>query len=970
LPAAPSGQTASHFFHAICRRVHAVNSGGFRPYYLISLAEGVPVSAAAVVARDRELDAVGVFLDEVLAGPCGLVLQGEAGIGKTTLWSSAAVQAAERSYTVLSCRPSESEATLSYAALGDLLEPVLDQVLNLVPAPQRWALEVALLMADPAGRPPEQRAVSVAFLGGLRHLCALAPLVLAIDDLQWLDSPTAATVEFALRRLTHEQVGLLASVRDQTGERAAWLAGMPTERLTCLRVGPLAFGAFQSVVRAKDHAGLSRLTIRRLFEAAGGNPFYGLQLARVLQETASEPSPEEPLPVPADLQGVLSARLAALPDDAQDALLVAACLQSPTATRLEQANGDSALDSLRAVAAQGVVEFSGDRVRFSHPLFASAIYAGADPCRRRAVHRRLGEIAPTAEERARHLALSSEGPDEYVASALDQAARAAATRGAPGVAAELGELSVRLTPDVALEDLWRRRARVGRYLFRAGDTARARRDLQALVEEMPAGRDRALALLFLATVLFVTEGELAGIRVLEHAIGEASADLVLLARIQLEIGGKTQADLAKAARHTDEGLALARQLGHPGLIGAALAQKVSKDFLLGRGLDVELIESGVELQGEARPARVRDRAVFTYAVCLTQVDRFDEARGLFEEVLQAALDEGDESSLATVLAALATLECWAGNWATAEQYAMESWHAAEQVGQPAWRTEQLCLQARLDAYLGRADAATAAANEGLSVAAAGGDSWTTIMLSGVLGFAELTAGNVGAAEASLSRAAELADIIGLAEPAALRFHADHIEAVIGLGDLPRAERLLGWLEERGRANGPAWTLATGARCRGLLLAARGDIESAAGALEDALRHHEQLAMPFELGRTLLVMGQVQRRARRKRLAREHLERAREIFESLPSPPWAERARAELSRIGLRPPAPRALTATEERVAAMAASGHTNRQVAQALFLSPRTVEANLARIYRKLGISSRAELGVAVGRTEPSRPSY
>src|SRR5215469_16110789 len=154
-----------------------------------------------------------------------------------------------------------------------------------------------------------------------------------------LDSPTAATVEFALRRLTHEQVGLLASVRDQTGERAAWLAGMPTERLTCLRVGPLAFGAFQSVVRAKDHAGLSRLTIRRLFEAAGGNPFYGLELARVLQRSPSEPSPEEPLPVPADLQGVLSARLAALPDDAQDALLVAACLQSPTATRLEQANG-------------------------------------------------------------------------------------------------------------------------------------------------------------------------------------------------------------------------------------------------------------------------------------------------------------------------------------------------------------------------------------------------------------------------------------------------------------------------------------------------------------------------------------------------------------------------------------------------------------------------------------------------------
>jgi len=129
-------------------------------------------------------------------------------------------------------------------------------------------------------------------------------------------------------------------------------------------------------------------------------------------------------------------------------------------------------------------------------------------------------------------------------------------------------------------------------------------------------------------------------------------------------------------------------------------------------------------------------------------------------------------------------------------------------------------------------------------------------------------------------------------------------------------------------------------------------------------------MPFELGRTLLVMGQVQRRAKHKRAAREHLDRALEIFESLPAPPWADRARAELSRLGLRPPAPLALTATEERVAALAAAGHTNREVAQALFVSPKTVEANLARIYRKLGISSRAELGVAVARAQPPhRPS-
>ena len=173
--------------------------------------------------------------------------------------------------------------------------------------------------------------------------------------------------------------------------------------------------------------------------------------------------------------------------------------------------------------------------------------------------------------------------------------------------------------------------------------------------------------------------------------------------------------------------------------------------------------------------------------------------------------------------------------------------------------------------------------------------------------------------------------------------------MIGLGDLDRAEGLVERVEGWGHATGRAWTLATAARCRALLLAARGDTDGAVQALEKALGHHQHLAMPFELGRTLLVMGQVQRRAKRKRAARQHLQRALEIFESLPAPLWAERARSELSRIGLRPPAPLALTATEERVADLAASGHTNREVAQALFLSPRTVEANLARVYRKLG---------------------
>jgi len=376
----------------------------------------------------------------------------------------------------------------------------------------------------------------------------------------------------------------------------------------------------------------------------------------------------------------------------------------------------------------------------------------------------------------------------------------------------------------------------------------------------------------------------------------------------------------------------------------------------------------MELEEKCRPAQVEERAALMVARCLVHADRFDEARCLLEQMVQATREEGDDSSLPLLLAYLADLECWVGNWQAAERRAADSWEACEQVRHRAWRTAAFYARALVDAHLGRIDAARAGAGEGLSLAAATGDIWMLMLLRGVLGFAELSAGNLQAAEASLDSAADVASRVGLAEPAAWRFHANHAEAVIGLGDLHRGERLVERLEGWSHTTGRAWTLATAARCRALLLAARGDTQDAIRALEEAIGHHQHLAMPFELGRTLLVMGQVQRRAKRKLVARQHLERALGIFESLPAPLWADRTRSELSRIGLRPPAPLALTATEERVAVLAASGHTNRQVAQALFLSPRTVEANLARVYRKLGVSSRAELGAAMARREPGAP--
>jgi DNA-binding CsgD family transcriptional regulator len=262
----------------------------------------------------------------------------------------------------------------------------------------------------------------------------------------------------------------------------------------------------------------------------------------------------------------------------------------------------------------------------------------------------------------------------------------------------------------------------------------------------------------------------------------------------------------------------------------------------------------------------------------------------------------------------------------------------------------------VNAHLGLVALARSDAEAGLASAEERGDPWAVGINLWVLGFLELSLGRLAEASRYLSQAWEIGESIGLREPGQWRFHPDHLEALIGMGELDRAEDLLIRFEERARLTSRSWALATAARCRALLLAARGDPGGAAAALEQALAHHERVPMPFELARTLLCQGQLRRRVKQKRAARESLEAAIAIFERLGASLWAERATLELRRVGLRPPAPLELTVTEQRVADLAAAGQTNREIAQALFLSVHTVEDNLRRVYRKLAVRSRTEL--------------
>jgi len=313
--------------------------------------------------------------------------------------------------------------------------------------------------------------------------------------------------------------------------------------------------------------------------------------------------------------------------------------------------------------------------------------------------------------------------------------------------------------------------------------------------------------------------------------------------------------------------------------------------------------------------------------------------------------------LAFILLWLSWLEMRSGNFPEAATLAEQADSFAVLTGSEAMHGVVIAHRALVHAHRGEAAEMQGACAEAAALFERLGDIWISVWTAASVALLELSRGQADAAWEACEPLTVPLEQQGIAEPVPAFFLPDALEALIALGQLERAEALIDSLEGRGRELDRAWALATGARCRGLLLAARGDVTGAADAVERAVVEHERLEMPFELARTLLVKGVVERRARRRARAKRSFERALEIFDRLGAKLWAERAQRELARVGLRRASGYELTAAERRVAELAAQGFTNRQVAAALFISPKTVEANLTRVYRKLGIASRAELG-------------
>jgi ATP/maltotriose-dependent transcriptional regulator MalT len=901
--------------------------------------------------------AVADFLACASKRPCGLILEGEAGIGKTTFWLGVQEQAREHGFQVLSARPAAAETVLAYAVVADLLASVDPVTWMDLPLSQQLAIDRVMLSTTENEIPANPRAVAAAFLAVIEKIAGQQKLVLALDDLQWVDPSSASAIAFAARRMSGP-IGIVGAVRTrQTENPGTWLQLHRPDAVRRMVLAPMSLGALHKVVSDRLGRSFTRPTMVRIHEISGGNPFYAIELARGIADGSAATD----MRLPPTLAELVHTRVGSLDSDTQDLLLAAACLGEPTVELLVSAteqNSDRLQHLIEEVETAGILVLDGYRVRFSHPLLANGVYTGATPADRRRMHRRLADLVSEPELHARHLALAATQGDPATLESLDRAAETARIRGAPAAAAELLDLAIGLGGDTAA-----RRILSATDHFSAGDPGRARAILEETIRGLPPGRQRADAVSLLAVM-----GLLNGIypetaTLLKQALEESGENhprraqvLIALSFARLNFG-----QLNSAARSIEDSVSASTRLNQPHLLSQALGIRALIRCMQGHGIDEEDLRRAVELEGSRpnTPAAFRPR--LQNAILRGWAGDLTLAHDEMRSIRRSSIERGEDNELIYAAFHSVLIEVWRADFIEATNIAEDAAERALQLGGDLPDAVALTVQGLLAAYAGREDVARSHAAKGLAASQRCGSSLLASWPIVTLGFLEVSLGNYGAAlhvleplRSSLDEAAT--------EIFTGAFLPDAVEAMVQLGQLDAAEPLIDALEQNGRRLDRSWMLAIAARGRAMLLAARGDLTAAVVAAESAMVEHDRLPMPFERARTQLLLGQLQRRRRMKSVAAATLQSAQHKFEELGTPLWTERARAELARVKVGPQSAGELSASEQRVAELAASGMTIREVGAAMAISPKTVESNLARVYRKLGIRSRAELGRLMGR--------
>jgi DNA-binding CsgD family transcriptional regulator len=904
-----------------------------------------------IVGREEELASLDAFVSEAQGGLAGLVIEGDAGIGKSTLWLAGVEHARAQGLRVLSSRPAEAERGLAHAGLGDLFDDVLDDVLPALSLPRRRALEVALLIEEASGDPVDRRALAVGVREVLQRLSEREPILIAVDDVQWLDRSSSSALAFALRRLGANRVLLLLARRVVDKPQPSELEqSLGPERVQRLPVGPLSVGALHRYLRDRLGRPFARQTLLRIHERSGGNPFFALELARVLEVDID---PLEPLAVPETLEELVRARISGLPASTRDALALASALGTTSESLLEQA-GVSA-DALDAAAVANVIERENGTIRFTHPLLSSVLYRDLGE-ERRGVHERIAAIVDDPLLRARHLALSTDTPDATVAGVLDDAAQLATDRGASAVAAELAEQALRLTPVDGRDERHRRALAAARAHHAAGEWTRAQTIVTDLLAETEIGPWRAEGLVLLADL----ESADRSAAMLEEALREAASLPELQAIIHCRLAWATR--FKNGSEHVRAALELAEQLEDDVLWARARAVQAILGWFAGNAetpqdLPALTHDFATAVGGEQLVQEATLAVVNTLAPSSTR----DEARAFFEREHQE-WRERDEPRSARALWGLAWVEFWAGRWTIAAEHAASAHDISIQYGLEVPQ-DHLPI-AVIAVHRGQLELAREHSERALKLAEEQFVFHPPQHMA-ILGLVALWSGDRSAAAEWLGKADRRAAELGWGEPSVRWWSADHAEMLLELGRIDDAVRVVDVLEADGMRTGREWVLAHVTRCRGLVAATQEAVDRAASLLQQAVEQHEAVGDPFGRARALLALGVVQRRARQKRAARDAISDALGGFEQLGAATWVGKARAELGSIGGRR-REEGLTAAERRVAALVSEGQTNREVAAALFLGERTVASHLTHIYAKLGVRSRTELARQLHTNEPA----
>jgi DNA-binding CsgD family transcriptional regulator len=920
---------------------------------------------AAVIGREREIAVVSAFLDSVPRGPEALLVEGGAGIGKSTVWFESVRLAEARGYRVLRARPAESEAKLSYAVLADVVGPVFDEARAQLPHPQELALAATLLRVT-SSEPADPRTVATAVVGVLTELVRGQPVLVAIDDVQWVDLASRRALEFAVRRVP-------AQLRLLVTRRSEGAADVPLDLDRALSpdafqrvvLGSLSLASLHHIVRERLGTSPTRPMIARIAEASGGNPFFAIEIARAGAGRAAGPGEHGPLPVPQSVQKLAAERVNALSSAARETVLVAAALSRPTADAVLAALPDDLAGGAALAEAEdaGVLVTEHGRIRFTHPLLASAVYASVSEARRHALHRRLAEVVSDAEERARHLSQSLTDADESVAIEIDGAAGQAVLRGAFDAAAELFGAACRLTPTANRESLVRRTLGQASALLRTGDVADARRLADGMDRRLADGMEldglapalQAERLQLLAEVEWDDGSIPLATSYLERALEVAGDDPPLSARISARLVLITvPGNPVRALQHAERAVGQVDGERDPLVLSSLLIDLCLLDLLLGRSPRTDLMRRGLSLEERAGPSAYPHPVPLIWFQCTDDVEATRERHA---READWARDHSDETHATERLSYLALAEFHAGHCDLARRLIEQSCDTIEERLEVSGRfAYPFAWRSLMDAYGGRFDRARETLLPLVAETAQAQKSWWAAVLLSVLGFVEFAAGEYRAADDALSQMQQLLDQIGIRDGLLDRTEPFHAELLVELGHLDRARGALARLEHRGRTFPRTWIDVTLPRTRAIVLAAEGDLRGALEALE-SLDLDTRARLPHERGWTWLTKGRLHRRAKQRRAAADAFAQAAAIFDRLGAVAWARRARKELDVVGPRRRAPDELTATELRVAELAAAGTTNREIARAVFMSEKTVEAHMSRIYRKLGIHSRAELG-------------